>query len=333
MCSDSSPQAPNDKGRESHLRLGRDPARPSGTPATMSKMRGCSSLVALALVLRSARLQATFALDPPRNALEVPGTLGAHPPRLRSTSRPGRRLFARNPDPSLAPASNEKLPMTLAALRELGPSYRFRTEVLGARLQDGDVWDGDLVPQGLRRPDPHVPAGSSGSRRSCSCRDHARRRPRVRRRIVVRRARAAPGWKPSFLIYECPPLSALSSTATSTTVTSRSSRRSPPRAVPHSCCAAHGVIAGAGRPSAARRRGRRLAHASPSRCRNVIARDGSRQRQLHGRGAAEGSARRSAPAGTTLRAPRSSPATSRRSASRSPACGSSTARASPLLDR
>jgi D-alanyl-D-alanine carboxypeptidase len=34
----------------------------------------------------------------------------------------GKPLFMRNSDLSLAPASNEKLPVTFAALRELGTS-------------------------------------------------------------------------------------------------------------------------------------------------------------------------------------------------------------------
>src|SRR5262245_56029900 len=57
----------------------------------------------------------------------------------------GRTLFARNADVALAPASNEKLAVTYGALVELGPDYRFRTEVLGDGRQVGSVWHGRLV--------------------------------------------------------------------------------------------------------------------------------------------------------------------------------------------
>ena len=49
----------------------------------------------------------------------------------------GRVVFARNPDLPLEPASNEKLAVTYAALVDLGPSYRFPTEVLGEGHRSG----------------------------------------------------------------------------------------------------------------------------------------------------------------------------------------------------
>ena len=44
----------------------------------------------------------------------------------------GRRetIFARNKDAFLIPASNQKLFVTAAALLDLGPDFRFRTEIL-----------------------------------------------------------------------------------------------------------------------------------------------------------------------------------------------------------
>lgn len=53
----------------------------------------------------------------------------------------GDTLFAIEPAEPLAPASNVKLLTSAAALRALGPDYRFRTWVLG----DGDVEDGILL--------------------------------------------------------------------------------------------------------------------------------------------------------------------------------------------
>jgi serine-type D-Ala-D-Ala carboxypeptidase/endopeptidase (penicillin-binding protein 4) len=51
----------------------------------------------------------------------------------------GQTLFAQNADVALQPASNEKLTVTYGALVELGPEYRFRTEVLGDGRQVGSV--------------------------------------------------------------------------------------------------------------------------------------------------------------------------------------------------
>src|SRR5918911_2867222 len=64
----------------------------------------------------------------------------------------GKTLFARNPWLSLAPASNEKLAITFAALEVLGPAYRIETDVLGSGRLDGATWRGDLVLRG--RGDP-----------------------------------------------------------------------------------------------------------------------------------------------------------------------------------
>ena len=65
----------------------------------------------------------------------------------------GKVVFARNADVSLEPASNEKLSVTYAALVELGPEYRFPTEVLGEGHRVGSTLEGAARPQGLRRPD------------------------------------------------------------------------------------------------------------------------------------------------------------------------------------
>ena len=81
-------------------------------------------------------------------------------------------VFARNADVSLEPASNEKLSVTYAALVELGPEYRFPTEVLGEGRRVGQHVAGAARPQGLRRPDAHdgrprsASSGSSGARGS-----------------------------------------------------------------------------------------------------------------------------------------------------------------------
>ncbi|HEY3922517.1 MAG TPA: D-alanyl-D-alanine carboxypeptidase/D-alanyl-D-alanine-endopeptidase [Gaiellaceae bacterium] len=64
----------------------------------------------------------------------------------------GRTLFSQNADTALAPASNEKLTVTYGALVELGPEYRFNTDVVGEGRQVGDDWQGRLVLKGFGDP-------------------------------------------------------------------------------------------------------------------------------------------------------------------------------------
>ena len=121
----------------------------------------------------------------------------------------GRTLFARNADVALEPASNEKLAVTYAALVELGPSYRFPTEVLGEGHRVGSTWQGRLVLKGFG--DPALTSSD------------LRRLVNILWRMGIRRVtggiagdesafdtmRVAPGWLPSFAGVESPPLSAL----------------------------------------------------------------------------------------------------------------------------
>jgi len=64
----------------------------------------------------------------------------------------GDTIFAVNPDSSRAPASNMKLLTTAAALRELGPDFRFRTFVVSEGRVRAGVLDGDLVLFGTGDP-------------------------------------------------------------------------------------------------------------------------------------------------------------------------------------
>ena len=98
------------------------------------------ALLAAAPLAQAARAPLTTRLA---HALAVPGLSAASSGAIAVDLTTGQALFARNPDTSLAPASNEKLPVTFAALSELGAAYRFRTEVLGRGHQDGTVWHGD----------------------------------------------------------------------------------------------------------------------------------------------------------------------------------------------
>jgi D-alanyl-D-alanine carboxypeptidase/D-alanyl-D-alanine-endopeptidase (penicillin-binding protein 4) len=122
----------------------------------------------------------------------------------------GEVVFSRHATGSLAPASNEKLPVTLAALTLLGPEYRVATEVLGEGEQQGSAWVGDLVLKGYGDPDL-----TTGDLKRLARGVRAAGIRSVSGRLVADesffdRSRTAPGWKSSFRINECAPLSALS---------------------------------------------------------------------------------------------------------------------------
>jgi serine-type D-Ala-D-Ala carboxypeptidase/endopeptidase (penicillin-binding protein 4) len=122
----------------------------------------------------------------------------------------GRTVFAYHPNLALVPASNEKLPLSYAALLELGPGFRIRTEVRGeGRLLPDGIWRGNLVLKGYG--DPTL---SSSALRVLAGKLRAQGIRRVTGSIVGDESyfdsrRTAPGWKPSFYMEESPPLSAL----------------------------------------------------------------------------------------------------------------------------
>ena len=167
-------------------------------------------LVVLALVLSQVALAGDVSLSARlASALAVRGNTWSTSAALAVDLRSDGVVFARNPDLSLAPASNEKLPVTFAALKELGLSYRFKTEVLGRGTQEGTVWHGDLFLKGFG--DPTLTSARLG-RLAQAIADAGI--TRVDGRVYGDESwfdakRAAPGWKLGYLVYECPPLSAL----------------------------------------------------------------------------------------------------------------------------
>src|SRR5262249_31325748 len=95
------------------------------------------------------------------------------------------------------------------ALVELGPNYRFRTEVLGEGRQVGNVWHGRLVLKGYG--DPTL---TEDDLKHLANRIHARGIRRITGHIVgddtwFDRRWTGAGWLPSFAWAESPPLSAL----------------------------------------------------------------------------------------------------------------------------
>ncbi|GIU95589.1 MAG: peptidase S13 [Gaiellaceae bacterium] len=145
-----------------------------------------------------------------RAALAQPGGDRSRTAALAVDLRSGETVLAWNARMPLRPASTEKLAVAFAALEELGPRYRFRTTVEGDGSRHGHVWHGNLYLVGGGDP-------------TLSIRDLERLAARIAalgiRRIDGRvlgdeslfdTQRAAPGWKPSFLGDESPPVSALS---------------------------------------------------------------------------------------------------------------------------
>ena len=142
-------------------------------------------------------------------ALRVPHVSPARSAAIAFDLGSGATLFAQNGALPLAPASNEKLPLTYAALATLGPSYRMETDVLGDGALDGTTWRGRLVIQG--GGDPTL---SSAGLRSLAAQVRAGGIRRVTGGIVADESlfdarRVVAGWRPSFFLYESPPLSAL----------------------------------------------------------------------------------------------------------------------------
>ena len=169
-------------------------------------------LAALAVLLVAAA--PAGAADPTlglrlERALKVPHVDLARTAALAVDLRTGAVVYARNESLALVPASNQKLPVTYAALSLLGPGYRFHTEVVGSGALVGDVWHGDLWLRGFGDPtlEPEDLAALAAEVASWGIR-------RVDGAVVADESwfdarRVGPGWKRSFYMGESPPLSAL----------------------------------------------------------------------------------------------------------------------------
>ena len=167
------------------------------------------ALLVLGLIATSAGANTLPLTRRLANALAVPGAPARSSGVVAVDLLTGKTLFARNPDLPLAPASNEKLLVTYTALQNLGPGFRFQTELLGrGTIRDG-VLHGNLVLKGFGDP-TLTSAGLLGLVRQLK--RHGI--DRITGRVLgddsfFDRIRTAPGWKPSFSPLECPPISAL----------------------------------------------------------------------------------------------------------------------------
>jgi len=186
-------------------------AHPAGPWVTMGRVRRALPLVCLALLLAPSGGGASLLPLTTRlaNALAVPGNPTDLSGAVAVDLVTGRTLFARHADLPLAPASNEKLTVSYAALRDLGPTYRFRTEVFGRGSQDGAVWNGDVFLKGFG--DPTL---TSLQLERLATQISLLGITRITGRVLGDESwfdgvRTAPGWKAGFFINECPPLSAL----------------------------------------------------------------------------------------------------------------------------
>ena len=143
-------------------------------------------------------------------ALAVPGVGRATRAALAVDLATGEVLFKRHSTLALEPASNQKLPITLAALEVLGGAFRMHTDVLGEGGQSGKVWRGDLVLKGSGDP---TLSSKSLKRLAWLVRGAGIRR--VTGSILGDESyfdskRGVWGWKSYFSGGESPPLSALS---------------------------------------------------------------------------------------------------------------------------
>jgi D-alanyl-D-alanine carboxypeptidase/D-alanyl-D-alanine-endopeptidase (penicillin-binding protein 4) len=144
-----------------------------------------------------------------QKSLRTPYVSAAKTSALAVDARTGAVLFGHNQKVPVNPASNEKLPVSWAALTRLGPGYQFTTTVLGTGERIGSVWKGDLYLRG--NGDPTLTTADI-ARLAASLRASGIRSVTGRIRgdeTAFDRRRGADGWKRYFVGGETPPLSAL----------------------------------------------------------------------------------------------------------------------------
>lgn len=165
---------------------------------------------ALAAVASTTQARSPELATALRSALVAPDLDSRRTAALVVDLQTGNVVFSENAALALMPASAEKLAVSFAALRLLGPGFRFRTEVVGSGELDGKTWDGDLALVGFGDPTlaPKDIAALARDVAAWGIRHVSGRVLGDERHFDTRRD--APGWKPSYLGIESRPLSALS---------------------------------------------------------------------------------------------------------------------------
>ena len=177
-------------------------------------MRSIIALLAVVSVACAASLAASAAgpagIEPKlTKALAAPSLSLQRTSALAVDVSTGAIVFAHNASLPVAPASNEKIPVSWAALTLLGAGYRFHSEVYGVGSRAGPTWDGDLFLKGFGDP---TLSTSDLDRLAATIRGRGIRTISGRVRgdeSFYDRKRGAAGWKPYFVGGEAPPLSAL----------------------------------------------------------------------------------------------------------------------------
>ena len=142
-------------------------------------------------------------------ALAVPHVSQARTAAVVFDLQTGTTVFSEHDALSLAPASNEKLAVTYAALVALGPGFRIETDVVGRGELQGTTWRGSLLLVGHGDP-----ALSSSGLVALARQVRAAGITRVTGAVFGDESffdtrRTAPGWKAWYYVNESPPLSAL----------------------------------------------------------------------------------------------------------------------------
>jgi D-alanyl-D-alanine carboxypeptidase/D-alanyl-D-alanine-endopeptidase (penicillin-binding protein 4) len=142
-------------------------------------------------------------------ALSVPHVSARRTAAFALDLRTGNVVFARRAALALAPASTEKLAVSYTALALLGPRYRIETRVVAEGALQGSTWRGPIVLQG--KGDPTL---SRWDLRVLARRIRAQGITHVAGPVIgdesfFDRRRTATGWRASYYINECAPLSAL----------------------------------------------------------------------------------------------------------------------------
>ncbi|HEY7379774.1 MAG TPA: D-alanyl-D-alanine carboxypeptidase [Gaiella sp.] len=176
-------------------------------------MRGRLTLVAvltaaLALPLAATATGVTLGTRLTQS-LRAPQLSLGHTAAMAVDLASGMPIYSHNATTPVVPASNEKLPVAWTALVQLGPGFRFHTDVLGVGTRTGSTWNGDIVLKGYGDPTLSTPDIDALARvvRGRGIRTIA---GRIRGdESFFDDVRGAPGWKHGWVGMESPPLSAL----------------------------------------------------------------------------------------------------------------------------